>query len=408
MASGKHRVVIVGGSFGGVNAAYQLRRKLGDRVDVTLISAEADFTFIPSLPWVMMGWRKPDAIKVSLAGPLKRKGVSFINDRATAIDPQTQTVTTARGKVFPYDHVVLATGSDLDWSNVPGSDPAEGSVHTCFTVEQAVAAREAIARFLAADGGRAIIGANPGASCGGPAYEIIMMLETTLRRQKRRHLFDLHLVTPEPFLGHFGVNGIGNMSRMMEDEFRSRHLNWTINAALASVEPGKATLADGAELPFDLAILIPAFYGAQVVRDVDGLGNPRGFIPTDKHLRSTKYPNIYAVGVSVAIAPPVPTPVPVGVPKTGHMSEEMAIRAAANIAVEVTGSGELVDGLTLPATCVADAGDVGIYIKADPFLPPRNVAVIRRGRRYHYVKLAFERFYLEKVKRDLPAMHFGW
>lgn len=408
MTSGKNRVVVVGGSFSGVNAAYQLRRKLGDRVDVTVISAEADFTFIPSLPWVMMGWRKPDAIKVAMAGPLGRKGVLFVHDRATVVDPQAQTVATAGDRVFSYDYLVLATGADLDWSNVPGSDPAEGTVHTCFTVEQALVAREAVARFLASDGGRAVIGANPGASCSGPAYEIIMMLETALRRQKRRHLFDLHLVTPEPFLGHFGVNGIGNMSRMMEDEFLSRHLNWTTNAALRAVEPGRAILTDGTELPFDLAVLIPAFYGAQVIRDVDGLGNPRGFIPTDQHLRSTKYPNIYAVGVSVAIAPPVPTPVPVGVPKTGHMCEEMATRAAANIAVEVTGSGELVDGLTLPATCVADAGDVGFYIKADPFLPPRNVAVLRRGVRYHYMKLAFERFYLVKVKRDLPAMHFGW
>ncbi len=68
MASGKHRVVVVGGSFGSVNAAYQLRRNIRDRIDVTLISIEADFTFIPSLPWVMMGWRKSDAIKVSLVG----------------------------------------------------------------------------------------------------------------------------------------------------------------------------------------------------------------------------------------------------------------------------------------------------------------------------------------------------
>ena len=405
---GKHRAVVIGGSFGGVNAAYQLRRKLGSRVEVTLISAEADFTFIPSLPWVMMGWRKPDAVKVPLAKPLERKGVSFIHDRATAIDPQAQTVTTATGKVFSYDHLVLATGSDLDWSNVPGSDPAEGIVHTCFTVPQAVAAREAIARFLALGRGRAIVGANPGASCGGPAYEIIMMLDTILRRQRRRHLFDLHLVTPEPFLGHFGVNGIGNLSRMMEDEFHSRHLDWTTNAALAAIEPGKATLADGTERPFDLAVLIPAFYGAQVVRDVEGLGNARGFIPTDQYLRSARFPNIYAAGVSIAIAPPVPTPIPVGVPKTGHMSEEMATRAATNIAVEVTGSGELVDGLTLPATCVADAGDVAFYIRADPFLPPRNVAILRRGVRYHYMKLAFERFYLQKMKWDLPAMHFGW
>ena len=408
MNTRKHRIVIVGGSFGGMNAAYQLRRKLGDRADVTLISAEPDFTFIPSLPWVMMGWRRPEALKVPLARPLSNRGVRFVNDRATLIDPAAQSVTTAGGESIRYDHLVLATGADLDWSNVPGSDPAEGAVHTCFTVEQAVAAREAIRRFVASDGGRAIIGANPGASCGGPAYEIIMMLETLLRRQKRRHLFDLHLVTPEPFLGHFGVNGIGNLSRMMKDEFRSRHLNWTTNAALTSVEPGKATLADGAAMPFDLAILIPAFYGAQVVRDVEGLANPRGFIPTDHQLRSTRYPNIYAVGVSVAIAPPAATAVPVGVPKTGHMSEEMAARAAANMTAEVTGSGVFVDGLDLPATCVADAGDVAFYIRADPFLPPRNVAILRRGARYRYLKLAFERYYLEKMKRDLPSLHFGW
>ena len=265
----------------------------------------------------MMGWRRPEALKVPLAAPLARKGIRFVNERATSIDPSAQSVTTASGKTFGYDHLVLATGSDLDWASVPGSDPAEGVVHTCFTTEQAVAAREAIRRFVASDGGRAIIGANPGASCGGPAYEIIMMLETLLRRQKRRHLFDLHLVTPEPFLGHFGVNGIGNLSRMMKDEFRSRHLNWTTNAALTGIEPGKATLADGTEMPFDLAILIPAFYGAQVVRDVDGLGNPRGFVPTDHQLRSTRYPNIYAVGVAVAIAPPAATAVPVGRPEDG-------------------------------------------------------------------------------------------
>jgi sulfide:quinone oxidoreductase len=97
MNTGKHRVVIVGGSFGGVNAAYQLRRKLGERVDLTLISAEPDFTFIPSLPWVMMGWRRPEALKVPLARPLANKDVRFVLDRATLIDPSAQTVTTAGG-----------------------------------------------------------------------------------------------------------------------------------------------------------------------------------------------------------------------------------------------------------------------------------------------------------------------
>jgi len=102
--------------------------------------------------------------------------------------------------------------------------------------------------------------------------------------------------------------------------------------------------------------------------------------------------------------PPAPTAVPVAVPKTGHMSEQMATCAATNIAADVTGKGERADGLYLPVTCVADAGDIAMYIKADPFLPPRNRVVLKRGARYHYLKLAFERFYLEKVKAG-PARH---
>jgi hypothetical protein len=51
---------------------------------------------------------------------------------------------------------------------------------------------------------------------------------------------------------------------------------------------------------------------------------------------------------------------------------------------------------------------VAFYVKADPFLPPRNVAKLRRGRRYHYLKAAFERFYLQKISRDLPSTHLGW
>ena len=126
MNQGKHNVVIVGGSFGGVNAAYQLRRKLGDRVEITLVSAEPDFTFIPSLPWVMMGWRRPEALKVPLARPLAGKGVDFVNERATAIDPSAQTVTTASGKAFGYDHLVLATGADLDWADRARLRPRRG------------------------------------------------------------------------------------------------------------------------------------------------------------------------------------------------------------------------------------------------------------------------------------------
>ncbi|MCJ7796490.1 MAG: sulfide:quinone reductase, partial [Thermoleophilia bacterium] len=70
MSNARHRVVVIGGSFGGVNAAYQLRRKLGDRVAVDVVSSDDSFLFMPSIPWVMMGWRRPERVSVPLARPL--------------------------------------------------------------------------------------------------------------------------------------------------------------------------------------------------------------------------------------------------------------------------------------------------------------------------------------------------
>ena len=66
-------------------------------------------------------------------------------------------------------------------------------------------------------------------------------------------------------------------------------------------------------------------------RGVDGLVNPRGFVIVDKHQQNPKYPNVFGVGVCVAIAPVGPTPVPCGVPKTGFMIESTVTAAALNI-----------------------------------------------------------------------------
>jgi glycine/D-amino acid oxidase-like deaminating enzyme len=53
------KIVIIGGSFGGVNAAYELRRKLRDQVEITVISRDPEFTFLPISSWLLRSitWR---------------------------------------------------------------------------------------------------------------------------------------------------------------------------------------------------------------------------------------------------------------------------------------------------------------------------------------------------------------
>ncbi len=406
MSTGRKRVVIVGGSFGGVNAAYELRRRLPQDTEITVISRDAEFTFIPSLPWVIMGWSDPARLQVRLDAPLQRRKIHFVHGEVKELDPQKCEVRTA-SQVHRYDALVIASGAELDYAAVPGLGPETGHTFSTFTTAEAVTARDALAKVLGADEGRIVIGAAAGASCVGPAYEIVMMIDTVLKRFRKRHHFRLTFITPEPFLGHFGVGGIGASPRMVQDEFAERHIRAIVNASIARADPDRLILADGAEHSFDFSLVIPAFLGSPFVRGVDGLANPRGFVTVTPQLASTKFANVYAAGVAVAIAPPDPTPVPVVVPKTGHMTELMAQAAARNIAAEFAG-GVKVDGLTLPSTCIADAGDTAFYMSADPFLPPRNKAIVKRGKWARYLKLAFERYHLARIRHDLPSLDFGW
>lgn len=316
MNGSRKQVVIIGGSFGGVNAAYELHRQLGRAADITLISKDSEFTFLPSLPWVILGWRNPDALQVPLDKPLRRKGVRFVHAAVEHLDPNKGEIAT-RTETFRYDAALIACGADLDYEAVPGLGPETGHTHSTFTAGEAIRARDALASVLAQDSGRVVIGAAPGASCIGPAYELVMMIDTVLKRAKKRHRFSLTFLTPEPFLGHFGVGGIGASPRMVQDEFAGRSIDSVTNAQISEAQPDRVVLADGSTFPFDFSLVIPAFRGSAFVRAVSGLANPKGFVTVSPQLASTKFSNIYAAGVAVAIPPPKPTLVPVACRKPG-------------------------------------------------------------------------------------------
>ncbi|NIR30143.1 MAG: NAD(P)/FAD-dependent oxidoreductase, partial [Gammaproteobacteria bacterium] len=71
--------VVVGGSFGGLTAAHELRRLLPrGQIDITVVSKDDRFYFIPSLPWVTMGHRTLEQISFLLKPSLNRKKINCI------------------------------------------------------------------------------------------------------------------------------------------------------------------------------------------------------------------------------------------------------------------------------------------------------------------------------------------
>jgi sulfide:quinone oxidoreductase len=399
------RIVIVGGGIGGVAMAYDMKALAGKAHQVTLVSDSETFHFVPSNPWVAVNWREPDDIKVKLAPYLNKKNIEFIPSALKVLIPDESRMELADGQIVNYDYLVIATGPRLAFDEIQGLGPHDGFTHSICHVDHAREAAKEWEKFVA-NPGPIVIGAAQLASCFGPAYEYAFIVDTELRKRRIRDQVPITFVTPEPYIGHLGLGGVGDSKGMIESALRERHINWVTNAKIDSVEESVMHVTehdkDGNEtkkhdLPFNYSMVLPAFTGITPFLKLEGLVNPRGFILIDKHQRNPKYTNIYAIGVCVAIPPVEVTPIPTGAPKTGFMIESMATTTAKNIHAELEGKQPSYEA-TWNAICLADMGDTGIAFVAMPQIPPRNVTWTRSGKWVHYAKVAFEKYFLHKVK----------
>ena len=399
-------IVIMGAGIGGMPLAYEMQEKIRKGDKVTVISNSENFHFVPSNPWVGVKWRSREDIEFPVRPYLERKGINFISSGVKRVHPEQNRLELGDGQMVEYDFLVIATGPKLAFDEIEGLGPHGGHTHSVCHVDHAMKSHSEWEHFTQ-NPGPIIVGAVQGASCFGPAYEYALIMETDLRRRKIRDKVPMTFVTSEPYVGHLGLGGVGDSKGMLESAMRDRHIKWICNAKVTKVEAGKmyVTEVDEAgnekkkhELPFAYSMMLPAFKGVDAVFGIEGLTNPRGFIIVDEHQRNPKYKNIYAVGVCVAIPPVEATPVPCGTPKTGYMIESMTTATVHNIHAELTGNPPM-NKATWNAVCLADFGDSGIAFVAIPQIPPRNVNWFAEGKWVHLAKIAFEKYFIRKMKK---------
>jgi len=397
-------IVILGAGTGGMPAAYELRAKLDKSHQITVVNAVDYFQFVPSNPWVAVGWRERGDTTIPIRPYLEKKGIAFIAQRVDRIDAEGNQLVLADGAQVTYDYLIITTGPKLAFDEVPGAGPG-GFTHSICTIDHAEKTWADYQEFIK-DPGPAIIGAMPAASCFGPAYEFAFIFNKDLQRRKLRNKVPLTFITAEPYIGHMGLGGVGDSKGMLESDLRNNDIKWICNAKVTKVEPGKMFVTelgeDGQvkkehELPFKFSMMLPAFKGVDAVAQVEGLCNPRGFVLIDEFQRSKKYRNIFSAGVCVAIPPVEVTPVPTGAPKTGYMIESMITAIVHNIAAELEGKPADAKG-TWNAICLADMGDTGAAFVALPQIPPRNVNWFKKGKWVHLAKVAFEKYFMYKMK----------
>jgi sulfide:quinone oxidoreductase len=399
------KVVVLGAGTGGMPAAYEVKEALGAEHDVLVVNEREHFRFVPSNPWVAVGWREPAAVTMPIEKYLAKKKIGFKCARIDKIDAETNQLISAEGEVIDYDYLIIATGPKLAFDTIDGAGP-DGFTQSVCTLDHA---EDCYADFekLLANPGPVVVGSFQGASCFGPAYEYAFILDKALRDAKIRNKVPMTFVTSEPYIGHLGLGGVGDSKSMLESELRQRDIKWICNATVDKVEDGMMHISElnrkgdvefSHQKPFVHSMLIPPFAGVKAVAEVAGLCNPKGFVITDEYQRSPKYPNIFSGGVCVAIPPVETTPVPTGTPKTGYMIETMMTAIAHNLKSVIIDDKAPSRKGTWQAICLADMGDTGAAFVAIPQIPPRNVTWFKTGKWVHLAKIAFEKYFMRKIR----------
>lgn len=389
--------VVIGGSFAGMTAALEIKRKGKENHKVFLIDKSPLFLFIPSLIWVPFGRREIKDISFRKEAILTKKGVDFIHAEAITVDTKTQTVKTDNGD-YAYDNLVIATGPKVKYDIAPG---IEEHAFYVGTPNGAMKIRKALEDFKK-NPGPIVIGATQNAGCMGAAYEFLFNIEKWLREQNIRKKVDLYWITPEDYLGHFGIDGMPLGESMLKAFMKMFHIHYRTQVGVKEVTAKSVVLSTDEILPSQFTMLMPPFIGVDFVTNSPSLqATVNGYIPVGDDYKHISIPNVWAAGIAVDVKLPfTPKSIPFASPKTGYPSDETGKIVAENIIRESNGRTDLKKKAwgKIPGVCIMDCGKKEVLIFSNHLFKPRTIALMIPNVIYDFSKVLLEKYFLWKTK----------
>lgn len=371
----KPEIAILGAGFGALTAARALRARLPDAA-ITLVAPKAEFVYLPSLIWVPTGLRQRRDVVLPLGPFLTRHRIDFKAASVTGIDAGGRTVETTAGPVR-NDAVVIATGSRF-LKRLPG---IEHALTLCEGIDAAEAIRTRLQGFTK---GRIALGFGgnpnePTAMRGGPMFELLLGIETWLRKAGRRNdvamTFFSAAAEPGKRLGQKAVTGL--LSEMARRGIET-HLG---HKPLGFTEAGVDT--EAGHIDAELILFMPGLTGPAWIKDSPLPQSPGGFIKGDEHCRVPGFDHAFVAGDAGSF------PGPDWLPKQAHMADLQAKAAAENLALMLDGK-EPTRKPRVELICIVDSLDSGMLVYRDT----KRSIVLPSNRVMHWSKRAFERRYL--------------
>ncbi len=392
------KVVVLGGRFGGLTAAYTLKRLVGDSADITLIDRYRTTYFRPSIPHIAIGVREPEEIGLDLGAALPKKGIAFHQALVKQIVPDDDKVVLEEidgsTTTVHYDYLVIALGAHLAKEMVEGADTYGYSL---CEVEDVLRLREKLKDFK---GGTITIGSGvfeqgsrpqpklpqnyvskADSACEGPIFEFSLMVKGYLKSRGLLGKTRITVYSPGEYLSDLSHTSRSAVKQIYEQ----MGVTLVEKFRLSKMTQQTVVSEDGRQIPSDISVYKPPYTGNPVLKRLSGtLADEAGFVPTDLNMVSVNYPNIYAVGDANAGS----------VPKLGYLAVRMAEIAAQHIANRM-GVAVRVEEYTPTIFCVADNPLEGYGVAvADNTLYGGNLSKADIAPANHLKKELFTKYYM--------------
>lgn len=315
------KIVILGGGFGGITAALELRQALPAEHEITLVDRGGTFMMGLRKLWILVGRGTRQEGTRSLQ-VLEARNIHVRRTAVTAIDTRARTVRTEAG-TLPFDYLIVALGAEPRPDLIPGFVPPAFNLYDPDEVDRLAA------RIRTFRQGRMLVAVLGGPyKCPPAPYEAAMMLDDLFRMRGLRDGIEIEASTPQPM--SLPVVGSAGCAQV-EGQLAGKGIRFVPNRKVTNVD-GNTLVSDGTTIPADLLIGVPPHRPPRVARE-SGLTMRGEWIAVDPGTLRASVDGVFAVGDVVEI--PLANGMPL--PKAGVFAEEQASVVAAQIAGELTG-----------------------------------------------------------------------
>lgn len=346
------RVVVLGAGAAGLSAANRLAARAAGAadLDIVLVDRSREHVFLPGYVPMMLDGAPAESFRRPLPD-LLRQGVRQVNGEVTRLDPDASSVHGTFG-TLEYDHLVVALGVDVGWPQ--GGGPGELAP---WTLDGALAGRKALTGL--GEGDRVVVGPS-GVSyrCPPAVFDLAVRIRAATGAR-----VDIVHPWPKP-LAPFGEGPAGQFAAMLDGAGVGFHGEFH----LAGAEGGTVRSADGRELPYDAAILVPPHQVPSVVARSPLVGENGWPQVTFPALRHPRYPAVSVIGDLAAPALKVGMAGTLAAFEAAHVADRIA---AELLSGDSGGSGDSGDPAAasrepvMSAICFVDPGDTGSFLHCD-------------------------------------------